>query len=111
MVNSDTLKRTICGSIGTGLSATALSNIEDIQSLDGIISIVCTVLGLFITIISCVVIPLIKWWKKSKEDGKISADEIIEGAETLQKGTEEIKKSLENLKEEGKDVHESDEAK
>lgn len=32
------------------------------------------------------------WWKKAKEDGKITADELKEGKDILDKGIEEINK-------------------
>ena len=62
------------------------------------INIVLGVVGFVITLATTVVIPLIKWGKKAKEDGKISAEEIQELSDLLEatgKSVEDIKKSLE----------------
>lgn len=72
--------------IGAGLSVT---------DLQAIISIIATVIGLLITITSSLIIPMIKKIKKANEDGKITADEMLEIAETAKDGLEEVKKEIE----------------
>lgn len=62
------------------------------------INIVLGVVGFLITLATTVVIPLIKWAKKSNADGKISAEEIQELSDLLEstgKSVEDIRKSLE----------------
>lgn len=54
--------------VGLSVSAT---------EVDTIVSIVCSCVGLLITIIS-IVLSVIKWWKKASEDNKITSEEIDE---------------------------------
>lgn len=79
------MKNLIGGIIGTGLSAvgTALQTSEVLQ----IISLVITIIG---ALISMILIPILSWYKKAKQDGKITIDEVIEGGETLQEGTNAV---------------------
>ncbi len=79
------MKNLIGGVIGTGLSAvgTALQTSEVLQ----IISLIITIIG---ALISMILIPILSWYKKAKQDGKITIDEVIEGGETLQEGTNAV---------------------
>ena len=92
MVNHESLA---CGTIGTIVSALSI-NVDNLHSIESIVAIVCTLLGLLITIITSVVIPLCRWYSQSKKDGKISADEVVEGAQTLKDGLQDIQNKLEN---------------
>ena len=83
----------ICGSILSGIGA-GLS-LEEIQT---ILSIICTCLGVIITLVSCVIIPLWKWWKKSKEDGKITKEELEEGKEIINNGINSVKDAVDKSK-------------
>lgn len=66
--------------VGNFLSICGVALTEpQLQSLEHIMSIICMVLGLLITIVSVVIIPLIKWWKEAKKDGKIDEEEAKEG--------------------------------
>ena len=56
-----------------------------------IVSLVVTILGLIVTIITTIILPLIRWYKKSKEDGKITMDEISEGIDIINKGIDDLK--------------------
>lgn len=79
------MKNLIGGIIGTGLSAigTAIQTSEVLQ----IISLVITIIG---ALISMILIPILSWYKRAKQDGKITVDEVIEGGETLQEGTNAV---------------------
>lgn len=92
MVNS---KGLVGGTVGTMLSALSI-NVDDLHSIESIVAIFCTILGLLITIITSVVIPLCRWYAESKKDGKISADEVVEGAQTLKDGLQDVQNKLEN---------------
>ena len=92
MVNS---KGLVGGTVGTMVSALSI-NVDNLHSIESIVAIVCTVLGLLITIITSVVIPLCRWYAESKKDGKISADEVVEGAEKLRDGLKDIQSKLED---------------
>lgn len=88
------MKRELIGGVvGTLLSATgtALQPQEVLQ----IISLCITILG---AIISMIVLPLLTWYKNAKRDGKITEDEIKEGADTLKEGIEGVKQTLDDKK-------------
>lgn len=92
MVNHESL---VGGTVGTMVSALSI-NVDNLHSIESIVAIVCTVLGLLITIITSLIIPLCRWYAQSKKDGKISADEVVEGAQTLKDGLEHIQNALED---------------
>ena len=92
MVNHESL---VGGTVGTMVSALSI-DVNDLHSIESIVAIVCTVLGLLITIITSLIIPLCRWYAQSKKDGKISADEVGEGAETLKNGLQDIQNKLED---------------
>lgn len=77
------------GTIGTALTAVGAGiSVEEVQT---ILSIICTVLGIVITLITGVIIPLIKHFKKASEDGKITEEEIKEGVNIVVDGVKQIK--------------------
>lgn len=96
MVNHEGL---VGGTVGTMVSALSI-NVDNLHSIESIVAIVCTVLGLLITIITSVVIPLCRWYADSKKDGKISADEVVDGVQTLKDGLQDIQNKLDKSKEE-----------
>ena len=79
------------GIIGTFVSFMGASINSD--ELSTIISIICAVVGLLWTIVITGVIPFIKWLKKAKQDGKITAEEIDELQEIAKNVTEEVAKN------------------
>lgn len=88
----------ILGGIGTALSAVGTAT--QTQEILQIVSLVITILG---GIISFIVLPILNWYQKAKQDGKITVDEIKEGVETLQDGIEKTKEEIE--KEQNKDAN------
>lgn len=82
----------IGGLVGTSTSAvgTAIQPNQILQT----ISLVITIIGGIITIISALYV----WFKKAKADGKIDKDEIEEGAKIIQDGIEGIKDALDDKK-------------
>ena len=95
MINQKSLAGGIIGSALSGVGATI-----SLEQLDRIISIVCSVLGAIITIVCVIVIPLIKWWKNAKKDGKITKEELQEGVGIIKNGIEEVKGNLNDKKKE-----------
>lgn len=89
------------GLFGTMLSAMEISSAQDIESIT---SIVCTIIGLLITITSCVIIPVAKKILQAKKDGKITPDEATDILDTLDKGLKDLdpKKKEEEKKEDNK---------
>lgn len=49
----------------------------------------------FVSTVLLTVLKVIDWYKKSKADGKITADEIKEGVEIVKEGVDEIKENAE----------------
>ena len=86
------------GLFGTMLSAMGISSAQDIESIT---SIVCTIIGLLITITSCVIVPVAKKILQAKKDGKITPDEATDILDTLDKGMKDLdpKKKEEDKKE------------
>lgn len=84
-VNENNIAGAICGNVmsffGIAMSTTDLSQI---------ISIVCTVIGTIITIISALVIPIWKSIRKAKEDGKITPEEMQDIIDTTKEGLDKI---------------------
>ena len=79
----------ITGAIGTtfGIVGTATQTNEVLQT----ISLIVTIIG---AVISMIVVPLISWYIKAKADGKITIDEIKDGAETLKDGIDKTKEEI-----------------
>ena len=84
MSNTDKL----CGAI-IGNAVTAAGWLQDMEN---IVSIVCCIAGLLITVVTCVIVPLWKKMQSAKEDGKITPDELQDIAGTLKDGLDNIKK-------------------
>ena len=53
------------------------------------------VLSIFISIL-IIVSRIHDWWKKAKEDGKITKDEIKEGVTIITEGVEDIKTQIDS---------------
>lgn len=79
-------KEFIGGIVGTILSSTGA--IADVNEVLTIISTVITILGGILTLI---IIPLVSWYRRAKEDGKITTDELKEGKDIIQQGVEDLK--------------------
>ena len=74
------------------LIGNAVSTAGWLQDMENIVSIVCCIAGLIITLITCVIVPV---WKKiadAKKDGVITPDELDGIADALQDGLDQIKK-------------------
>lgn len=84
------------GIFGTAISATGYA--ISTEQIEQIVSIICSVVGVLIVIITSLLIPFIKWLSKAKKDGKITPEELEEGKEIISNGVEEIKDSLDKNK-------------
>ena len=93
------MNRTLGSILGNILSAMGVALSESqLDQIEHITAIVCMVVGLLITIVSSVGIPLYKWWKKAKEDGKITSEEIKEAEEIIKTGSESVKDKIKDSK-------------
>lgn len=79
----------ITGAVGTslGVIGTATQTNEVLQT----ISLIITIIGAFI---SMILVPILSWYIKAKKDGKITADELKEGAETTKEGLDKFKEEI-----------------
>lgn len=85
----------IIGGVGSAVTLTgaSLSPNEILTT----ISIILTIIG---TLITFIIIPLINWYKNAKKDGKISKEEIKDGAKILKDGAEKASETISNIKKE-----------
>ena len=74
------------------LIGNAVSTAGWLQDMENIVSIICCIAGLIITLITCVIVPVWKKIAEAKKDGKITPDELDEIADTLQDGIDSINK-------------------
>lgn len=91
-------KNLIGGIVGSLVSFTGLT-IEQSSLIADIVSIVCGCLGVAITLITTLIIPLAKWWKEAKKDGKLDEKEIKEASDIIQNSVNQI--ASKNKKEKG----------
>ena len=91
LTSMDNVKSFIGGVSGSAVSFLGLS----LEDADHIVGIICGVVGLIITIISTIILPLLRRIKKAKADGKITLDEV---ADIIENTTEDIKKVNDNIK-------------
>lgn len=74
------------------LIGNAVSAAGWLQDMENIVSIVCCIAGLVITLITCVIVPVWKKIAEARKDGVITPDELGEIADTLQDGMDSINK-------------------
>ena len=80
------------GMAGTMISSAGIT-IADINEW---VSLICSLIGIIITITTCIVLPLVAKIKNAAKDGNITGDEIEGINNTLKQGVEETNKALEN---------------
>lgn len=94
MRNSEKLIGGIFGSI---LSSTAW-----LSDMENIVSMVCAILGILITIVTCIILPLWKKIREAKKDGIITPEEVEDITNTLKDGLDVIKPKGESKDDENK---------
>ena len=67
----------------------------DISLTKDILGIVLVILNILVLIIS-LCLKILAWWKKAKEDGKITEDEIQEGIDIINDSLKDIKEKGES---------------
>ena len=78
----------MAGLTGTTISGTGIATAT--TQWEQYVSIILTIVGFLITIISTIIIPLIKHFQEAKKDGKITPEEIEEGVEIIKNGIENL---------------------
>ena len=78
-------KELITGAVGTCVSAvgTATQTNDILQT----ISLIITIIG---AVISMIIVPVLSWYMRAKEDGKITVEEAKEGIDTLKEGVKQV---------------------
>ena len=74
------------------LIGNAVSTAGWLQDMENIVSIVCCIARLIITLITCVSVPVWKKIAEAKKDGVLTPDELDGIADALQDGLDQIKK-------------------
>lgn len=72
-----------CCMLGLNVILTASQANERLQTIQLILNI--------ISIVIVIIINLLRWYTSSKQDGKITIDELEEGANIIKDGVDEIK--------------------
>lgn len=87
----------LTGGITGALVSLAGMNLETAEHW---VNIGCAVVGVIIAVISGLIIPLLRWYKEAKKDGKIDVDELEDAANIVKDGLE---KTAEQIKKENED--------
>ena len=90
-MNKNNIQNFICGSIGSAISFAGCSA-QALEEMDHIFSIVCGVIGVIITVSTCIVIPLIRKIRAAKADGRITKEEVHDIIDTIKDGVDKLKK-------------------
>ena len=73
-----------------GALISSIGAFANIGEMESIVSIICSIIGLLITLTAVVILPLIKWWVKAKQDGKLTTEELEELEETLKNSQDKL---------------------
>lgn len=96
MFTEENIKQGLGGCCGVVLSSLGIG----LGDIEAIVSIICSVVGLFITITFTVIIPVVKKIIAAKKnDGKIDLDEAADIIETLEQGLKDAKSDIDKTKE------------
>ena len=86
-----------------GTAGTAISVVGTAMQTEQVLRIVALIITILGAILSYVVMPLLNWYKKAKQDGKIDAEEAKEAVEIITTGSKEVKDKVDEIeKKEGK---------
>lgn len=78
----------IGGTLGTCISAFGIS--YSTTQVESIVSIICTILGLLITIVTTLIIPIAKKIKDANKDGKVTIEEVEDIVNTAKDGIDKL---------------------
>lgn len=73
-----------------GIFGSALSSAAWLADMESIVSMVCAILGIIITVTTCCIIPLWKKIRDAKKDGAITPEEAEDIAKTAKDGIDII---------------------
>ncbi len=92
----DSTDNLIMGVTGTVLSGTGIT--LSVTELQGIISIIITILGFIISVMIPCIVKIVNKVKQIKADGKVTAEEVQDLKNTTKEVVEEIKDGINDLK-------------
>lgn len=75
---------------GTSSGAGIAYGIANVHEVLGVIVLIASL----ISTVLLTTLKVIDWYKKSKADGKITADEVKEGVEIIKNGVDEVKNHI-----------------
>lgn len=93
MIDKDAL---VGGITGTAVS---IAGCMDMQTTYYWVNLILGIIGAVITLVTAVIIPLWKWWKKSKEDNNISAEELDELQRLIKEGGITLEEAIKKIQE------------
>ena len=73
-----------------GIFGSALSSAAWLADMESIVSMVCAILGIIITVTTCCIIPIWKKIRDAKKDGVITPEEAEDIAKTAKDGIDII---------------------
>ena len=91
----------VCGIVGglLGITGTSLS----VNEIQGIVSMVCTILGFLIMVLIPRIVALVNKIKKAKEDGKITKEEVHDILSDGKEIVDETSEFVEGITKKGED--------
>lgn len=89
MIDSKTF---LGGVTGTLLSFSGMS----IAEFSTILSIISSILGISITVVTCIILPLIRAIKEAKADGKVTIDEVENIVKVTTDGIQDVKETIDS---------------
>lgn len=84
----------LTGGVTGALVSLAGMNLETAEHW---VNIGCAIIGVVIAIVSGLIIPLLRWYKEAKKDGKIDIDEIEDAAKIVTDGLEKTSDAIKDI--------------
>lgn len=85
--------------VASSAAGTALAVQFDLNEILQTVSLILTILG---ALWSLLILPLITKYRKAKEDGKVTADEVVEMIDTAADGIKKVNEEIKDIKKEDK---------
>ena len=81
-----------------GLAGTSLSALGTALQVNEVLQTISLIITIFGALVSFVVVPLLSWYSKVKKDGKITTEELSEGAQIVSDGVKKTQDAIEEKK-------------
>lgn len=80
-----------------GTAGTAMGFVGTAMQTEQVLRIVALIITIVGAILTYVVMPLLNWYKKAKQDGKIDIDELKEGVDILTSGSQSVEDHIKEV--------------